>query len=76
MWFIMTVIKLSALIAVGIDMQLFHQLWLLPCAAVGHVLGLRFHELTLSSDSTLFYRVLGAVLLMVSALGLWQALNH
>jgi uncharacterized membrane protein YfcA len=76
LWFIMTVIKLSALLVVGIDMQLLHQLWLLPCAAVGHVLGLRFHELTLSSDSTLFYRILGGVLLVVSFVGLWQAINY
>jgi hypothetical protein len=45
---------------------------LLPCAAVGHVIGLRFHAYTLKSDTKVFFRVLGGGLLAVSLVGLWR----
>ena len=54
----------------GVDLQWRHQLWLLPCATVGHLLGLRFHEYMLQADTKLFYRVLGFGLLAVSLVGL------
>ena len=70
LWFILVMIKLAAFVYVGMDLQLIHQLWLLPCAAIGHLVGLRFHHRVSEGDPKMFYRVLGAALLIVSVIGL------
>jgi len=70
LWFVLVSVKLAAFVWTGIDLQWRHQLWLLPCAAVGHLLGLRFHEYTLRADTKVFFRVLGCGLLAVSVAGL------
>lgn len=74
LWFILVSIKIAALAVAGVDMQLIHQLWLLPCATVGHLLGLRLHRYLVHADPGRFYRVLGAVLLVVSIIGLTEGL--
>ena len=74
LWFVLVAIKLIAFAWTGIDLQWRHHLWLLPCAAVGHVLGLRFHDYTLRADTALFFRVLGVGLLTVSMAGLARML--
>ena len=74
LWFVLVAIKLIAFAWTGIDLQWRHHLWLLPCAAVGHVFGLRFHDYTLRGDTRLFFRVLGAGLLVVSLAGLARML--
>lgn len=74
LWFILVVIKMSAFIYVGIDLQLIHQLWLLPCATLGHLLGLRLHRHMLDKESPLFFRLLGSALLLISTIGLLKAL--
>jgi len=74
LWFILVTIKMAAFIWAGIDLQLIHHLWLLPCAAVGHMLGLWFHDHMLKSEPRMFFRFLGVVLLVVSSLGLWRGL--
>ncbi|WP_309043604.1 sulfite exporter TauE/SafE family protein [Marinobacter sediminicola] len=73
LWFILVLIKLAAFIWVGLDLQLIHHLWLLPCAAVGHVIGLRFHERILKAETPVFFRMLGVVLLVVSSVGMVSA---
>lgn len=70
LWFILVGIKLAAFVISGVDLQWEHHLWLLPCAAVGHVLGLRFHRYTLRAETSVFFRVLGGGLLAVSLAGL------
>ncbi len=70
LWFVLVAIKLAAFYWTGVDLQWQAHLWLLPCAAVGHVLGLRFHRYTLRADTRVFFRVLGAGLLLVSVAGL------
>ena len=70
LWFVLVGVKLIAFVVTGVDLQWVHHLWLLPCAAVGHVLGLRFHTYTLQSDTRVFFRVLGVGLLAVSFAGL------
>lgn len=72
LWFILVCIKMVAFIIAGVDLQLIHHLWLLPCAAIGHFLGLRFHHYLVNADQKIFFRVLGSVLLAISAIGLWQ----
>ncbi|TVO77841.1 TSUP family transporter [Sedimenticola selenatireducens] len=74
LWFILVTIKMTAFITVGIDLQLIHQLWLLPCATIGHLIGLRFHKKMLTADSPLFFRVLGTALLVISMIGLVKGL--
>lgn len=75
LWFILVTIKMGAFIWAGVDLQLVHHLWLLPCATVGHFIGLWFHERMLKSDPTVFFRFLGVVLLVVSSLGLWRSIT-
>lgn len=74
LWFILVTIKMIAFLYAGVDLQLIHHLWLLPAAAVGHVIGLRFHKKILNSEAAIFYRVLGTTLLIVSGIGLGSLL--
>lgn len=71
LWFFLVTLKMSTFAALGVPLQLDSALWLLPVAAVGHVIGLKVHQRILANDQ-LFKRVVGAVLLLISALGLWQ----
>lgn len=75
LWFILVSIKVAAFIYLNVEFHLIHQLWLLPCAAVGHLLGLKFHRKLQETDSVVFYRVMGGVLLLVSFIGLVRALQ-
>lgn len=72
LWFTLVVIKMSMFIYLGIDLQLIHHLWLLPCATIGHIIGLKFHQRLLENDQKSFYRILGSTLLVTSAVGLYQ----
>ncbi|MFG1495533.1 TSUP family transporter [Saccharospirillum sp. HFRX-1] len=74
LWFVLVCIKLGAFMIFGVDLQLLAALYLLPAAAIGHVLGLRFHSLLQRADSALFYRWLGWVLLVTSSVGVVQVL--
>lgn len=69
LWFILVTIKMAAFVYAGVDLQLVHHLWLLPTTAVGHVLGLQFHEKIAHGDARIFYRWLGSALLVVSLFG-------
>jgi predicted exporter len=73
LWFILVTIKMTAFIYVGIDLQLIHHLWLLPAAGIGHLIGLRFHDKMLQTDTKTFYRGLGIILLLTSFIGLWRS---
>ena len=75
LWFVLVAIKLIAFMLSGVDLQWRQHLWLLPCAAIGHVIGLRFHAYTLQADTKVFFRVLGGGLLLVSLAGLWRILG-
>ena len=75
LWFILVCIKMATFIAAGVNLQLIHQLWLLPCATLGHLIGMRFHQYMVEAETPLFYRVLGIVLIIVSLFGLWKALT-
>ncbi|WP_062372962.1 sulfite exporter TauE/SafE family protein [Halomonas sp. KX33721] len=70
LWFILVVIKMVSFVIADVDLQLIHQLWLLPCAFIGHLLGEKAHRYLLNADTGLFFRVLGAVLIVVSVVGL------
>ncbi len=72
LWFVLVAIKLAAFAWTGVDLQWRQHLWLLPCAAIGHVIGLRFHRYTLRADTGIFFQILGGGLLIVSLAGLWR----
>ena len=74
LWFILVSVKLAAFMWSGVDLQWRQHLWLLPCATLGHLVGLRFHDYTLRADTKVFFRVLGAGLLTVSLVGLWRVM--
>jgi uncharacterized membrane protein YfcA len=73
LWFILVSIKMATLVAVGVDLHLLLALLLLPAATVGHIIGLKTHEAILRSDAQ-FRRIVGAGLVLVSLLGLWEIL--
>ena len=73
LWFILVLIKTAAFVAVGVDLQLDLQLWLLPVTAIGHWIGLYAHRYLLKAEGRLFYQVVGTALLISSSIGLWKA---
>ncbi|HSG04301.1 MAG TPA: sulfite exporter TauE/SafE family protein [Marinobacterium sp.] len=74
LWFILVVIKMASFIIAGVDLQLVHQLWLFPCALVGHALGVRLHAYLQRTDAQKFYQILGSVLLVISVIGITRTL--
>jgi hypothetical protein len=74
LWFILVMIKMAAFVWLDIDLQLIHHLWLLPCAAIGHVIGLYAHDRILRAETPIFFRVMGSVLLIVSSIGMLQVI--
>jgi len=71
LWFILVTIKMSTFKTLGVDLHLMSALYLLPIAAIGHIIGLKTHTLILKNDQ-LFKRIIGAVLIVISVLGLSQ----
>ena len=74
LWFVLVAVKLAAFLWTGIDLQWRAHLWLLPCATLGHLLGLRFHDYTMQADTKIFFRILGFGLLTASIVGLLRVL--
>jgi hypothetical protein len=70
LWFLLVSIKMSTFVALSVELHLMTALLLLPGAAVGHVLGLKTHDLITHNDLT-FKRWIGAGLVIVSSLALW-----
>jgi len=71
LWFILVSIKMSTFTALGVELNALTSLVLLPVAAIGHFIGLRTHEYILRND-VMFKRVIGAMLIVVSSLSLWN----
>lgn len=71
LWFVLVSIKMATFAAFSVDLHLDTALILLPIAAIGHVVGLKAHDLILEND-LLFKRLLGGVLVIVSLFGLWK----
>lgn len=70
LWFILVTIKMTTFAALGVNLNIFTAIVLLPVAAVGHFIGLRTHEMILRND-VVFKRVIGGMLVVVSGLALW-----
>ncbi len=71
LWFVLVAMKMTTFAVLGVTLHWQTALLLLPAAAVGHVIGLRVHDLIMKNDQ-LFKQVIGGVLVVVSALGLWS----
>lgn len=72
LWFILVCIKMSSFLIAGINLQLIHQLWLLPCAFVGHLLGQQLHNKIQKAETPVFFQFVGYALLIVCAFGLYS----
>ena len=70
LWFALVVIKLSVLWSVDVNFWWSQHLWLLPCAALGHVIGLKAHDYLMAGDAASFKQVIGAVLVVICGIGL------
>lgn len=72
LWFILVCIKMVSFLIAGVDLQLIHQLWLLPCAFIGHLIGQHFHERIEKTDTPTFFKFIGWALLLVCVFGLYS----
>ncbi len=70
LWFILVSIKLAVLATVDINFWWVHHLWLLPAAAIGHVVGLKLHDRLISGDNLHFKQLIGAALIIICGVGL------
>lgn len=73
-WFVLVSIKMAAFYLAGVDLQWQISTLLLPIAAVGHVIGLRFHDRLVKNENRAFFRVVGWALLSISSIGVGRAL--
>jgi len=71
LWFILVTIKMTTFKALDVDIHLLTAIYLLPVAAIGHIIGIKTHEFILKNDQQ-FKRIIGAVLIVISVLGLAQ----
>jgi len=71
LWFMLVSLKMGAFAAFRIDLQLIPALWVLLPATVGHIAGLKTHQIILQNDA-LFKKVIGGFLAIISSLGLWH----
>ncbi len=69
LWFFLVSIKITTLAAFGINLQILSALLLVPIAGIGHVIGLKVHEIIMHNDQR-FKRVVGGVLIVICAIGL------
>jgi uncharacterized membrane protein YfcA len=72
LWFILVLIKMSSFLIAGVDLQLIHQLWLLPCAIIGHIFGQKLYKRIQQADTAAFFRYIGFMLLIVCGFGLYS----
>lgn len=71
LWFILVAIKMSTFKALGVEINILTAIYLLPIAAIGHIIGLKTHDLIIKNDQK-FKRIIGAALIVISVLGLSQ----
>jgi uncharacterized membrane protein YfcA len=71
LWFILVSIKMTTFAALGVELNFLTAVILLPVAAIGHFAGLKTHDMILQND-IVFKRIIGAMLIVVSGLALWN----
>jgi uncharacterized membrane protein YfcA len=73
LWFILVSIKMSAFMALGVNIDWRLALLFLPIAGLGHWIGLGLHQRIIKND-TAFKRWVGVALLLISTFGLLKVL--
>jgi uncharacterized membrane protein YfcA len=71
LWFILVSIKMTTFAVLGVELNFLTAVILLPVAAVGHIAGLKTHDIILQND-VIFKRIIGGMLIIVSGLALWH----
>lgn len=74
LWFVLVIIKMTALQIADVDFHWLLAAALIPLAAIGHFVGLRFHDRIVHAGDGRFRQVIGAGLAMVSIIGLLKVL--
>ena len=69
LWFVLVSIKMLTFAILRIDLNFLTAAVLIPVAAIGHVIGLKSHDMILKNDQ-LFKRIIGGVLILICILGL------
>ena len=69
LWFILVSIKMITFVIMSVTIEWEVALYLIPIAAIGHVIGLRAHDQIIANDQ-LFKKWIGLALLLISSLGL------
>ncbi len=72
LWFFVVGIKVGTFTLFSVNLQLDSALILLPAAAIGHIMGLKAHDVILKHDR-IFKRLIGGGLTVISILGLWSS---
>ena len=73
LWFVLVTIKMTTFAVIGVELHILTAIFLLPVAAIGHVLGIYTHEIIMQND-LLFRRIIGGVLTAICIPGFWQSL--
>ncbi len=73
LWIILVGIKMTAFVVVGISIDWQFSLYLIPVAAIGHVLGIFTHQKIINNDQ-LFKKWVGGALLCISSFGMFKVL--
>ena len=69
LWFILVSIKMATFVALDVEIDWEFSLMLIPVAAIGHVIGLKFHDRIIANDQ-LFKKWIGSALLIICSFGL------
>ena len=74
LWFMLVIIKVTAFVIAGVDLQWQWAGLLIIPAAIGHIMGLKAHNYLLTRQAAQVHQILGIGLLAISSLGLFQLL--
>ncbi|MEE9303592.1 MAG: TSUP family transporter [Thiotrichaceae bacterium] len=74
LWFTLVTIKLTTFVIFEVKFDVVTALWLIPIAAIGHVIGLKAHAKIIENDRV-FKQWVGGALLLISAFGLAKMLG-
>ena len=69
LWITLVTIKMVTFAALDVDLHFYSSLLLVPLAAVGHIAGLKAHDMILQNP-VMFQRVVGGMLTGICILGL------
>lgn len=73
LWILFVAAKLGTFVVFDVPLYFGYALLLLPFAWVGHYYGLKAHDVLIASGAGRFQRVIGAVMIVVTLVGVWQA---